>query len=139
MAKDKDNRVIKTGIPVGEHIYVEGEEDELEAELTPAQVEYLKSRGALEGDWTGRKEEDNSEEALKARFAAAGGRTVEQRMGQYHKAQQAAHAKVQEPKPEQQPAPEGQPEAQPAAPEQPSETPPDESEGGEAGRRHRRR
>lgn len=59
MAKaEKDNRRILRGVPVpvNERLrtYAPGEEDELDEVLTPRQVAYLKARGAIEGDFTGK-------------------------------------------------------------------------------------
>jgi hypothetical protein len=56
MAKEKDNRRIVQGVQLeteGEgHVFVPGEEDELEEAMTAEQLEYLKQQGALEGDWS---------------------------------------------------------------------------------------
>src|SRR5262245_9608956 len=56
MAKDKDNRVIKSGVLVdvaGEgRVFGPGQEDELEEVMTAEQLETLKLQGALEGDWS---------------------------------------------------------------------------------------
>jgi multidrug resistance efflux pump len=72
MPKEKDNRRIVQGVQLPEvdlnakgggmiqKTYTSGQEDELEAQLSPSQVEYLKAQGAIEGDWTPGREDDDS-------------------------------------------------------------------------------
>lgn len=47
----RDNRKIVSGVWVGGQMYTDGMQDELEAALTPAMVEHLTAKGAIEGDW----------------------------------------------------------------------------------------
>lgn len=52
----KDNRKILRGVvlPGVKEAFAEGKEDELEALLTQEQIERLKEKGAIEGDWKGK-------------------------------------------------------------------------------------
>lgn len=53
----KDNRRIIGGIQIGDRVFVEGEEDELEEAMAPSQLAHLEKQGALEGDWSAKANE----------------------------------------------------------------------------------
>lgn len=49
---NKDRKIIR-GVRVGTKTYVPGQEDELDAVLTAAEVKRLSTKGYLEGKWSG--------------------------------------------------------------------------------------
>lgn len=55
----KDNRTIHSGVRVGSETFVDGQEDELAAALSPRDGERLLASGAIDGDWqfTGKEPE----------------------------------------------------------------------------------
>lgn len=77
----KDNRVIKTSVrlpaqlnerrqPVGtSQEFHAGQEDELQAAATPAQLAYLQKQNAIEGDWAPAKANNTKTEVAKAEGA----------------------------------------------------------------------
>lgn len=47
------DRKINRGVRLGDKTYVAGQEDELDALLSPGEVERLSGKGYIEGKWSG--------------------------------------------------------------------------------------
>lgn len=93
----KDNRLILSGIRVGDTVYVEGQEDELSAALSQEQLDRLMDKGALGGDWKAGKAAKVAE-APKGEMAAETARAETETKTSETAAPKAETAKAETPK-----------------------------------------